>query len=336
MYAKMGLKSTLTADVKAFTLRPPAFLSAATFLVVAYLIRYLIKRPPGLNLPVVDRKGMNYSSKELLEASRKVSPIQITTSAGFNTNLDLNQYPDTPYVLQTSPPLVILPPSTLEEVRNLPESQVSFMKDVRRMFAGEQTGVGETPPEVINAIKFDLTRHIASLLDGLQEEIRYAFDKELGPCEDWTTIRLYEKLTRVVALLSSLVFVGRPLSREGEWLDLVITYTLSIMAARNAILKYPVFLRPFVAPFLKEIKKVKHHITRGGELLDPILKAELAKRDSGRFQLGGSRGERGTFISWVLRHIGDKDRDDPAILARNQMVCKYLPSCHHAYQLILL
>lgn len=33
---------------------------------------------------------MNYSSKELLEASRKVSVIPITTPGGFNTNLDLN------------------------------------------------------------------------------------------------------------------------------------------------------------------------------------------------------------------------------------------------------
>jgi hypothetical protein len=332
----MGLKSALTADAKAFALRSPAFLSAAAFLVVVCLIRYLIKRPPRLNLPIVDRKGMSYGSKELLEASRKVSVIQINNSGGFNTNLDLNQYPDTPYVLQTSPPLVILPPSTLEEVRNLPENQVSFQKDVKRMFAGEHTGVGKTPPEVINAVKVDLTRHLASILDGLQEEIRYAFDKELGPCEDWTTIKLYEKLARVVALLSGLVFVGRPLSREDGWLDLIITYTVSIMAARNAILKYPVFLRPLVAPFLKEIRKAKHYKTRGGELLDPILKAKLAKKNNEKFELDVSQDEQGTFISWVLRHMGDKDRDDPVMLATSQMVCKYLLSCHHAYQLILL
>jgi hypothetical protein len=193
--------------------------------------------------------------------------------------------------------LVILPPSTLEEVRNLPENQVLFMKDVNRMFAGEYTGVGATPPEVINAVKVDVTRHFASLLNGLQEEIRYAFDKELSPCKDWTTIKLYRKLTRVVALLSGLVFVGRPLSREDEWLDLIITYTLSVMAARNAILKYPVFLRSFVAPFLKEIKKVKHYKIRGGELLDHIPKAKLAKKNNKKFQLNDSPAEQGTFIS---------------------------------------
>src|SRR5204862_6055816 len=83
----MGLKSALTPNVKAFALRSPAFLITATFLLVAYLIRYLIKCSRGLNLPVVERKGV-YGPKELLEASRKVSIIQITPSAGFITNLD--------------------------------------------------------------------------------------------------------------------------------------------------------------------------------------------------------------------------------------------------------
>ena len=83
----MVLKSALTADVKAGALRSPALLSAVTFLVVAYLIRYLIKRSPGLDLPVVQQKDV-YGPKELLEASRKVSVIEITTSGDFNTNLD--------------------------------------------------------------------------------------------------------------------------------------------------------------------------------------------------------------------------------------------------------
>src|SRR5579862_9221448 len=110
--------------------------------------------------------------------------------------------------------MVVLPQSTLDEVRNLPENQVSFLQNVRKQFYAKHTGVGDTPPEVVKAIKFDLTRNLANLLDGLQDEVRYSFDKELGPCEDWTTIRLYGTLLRIVAILSSLIFVGRPLSRE--------------------------------------------------------------------------------------------------------------------------
>jgi hypothetical protein len=232
--------------------------------------------------------------------------------------------------------VVVLPPSTIEEVRNLPESQVSFLEDVRRQFAAKHTGVGDTPPEVINAVKFDLTRNLANLLDGLQEEARYSFDREFGPCEDWTTIRLYGALSRVVALLSSLVFVGRPLSRKDEWLNLIITYTGSVMSARVAVKKFPVLLRTFVAPFLKEVKNVRRYVTRGAELLDPILKAKLAKWDNEKHQVDDFQDGQGTFVSWILGQMGDEGRGDAAVLAKNQMVCKYLQSCHHEYRLRLL
>jgi len=92
-------------------------------------------------------------------------------------------------------------------------------------------------------------------LDGLQEEIRYVFNKEIGLCEDSTKINLCTKLTHIVALLSGRVFVGRPLSREEEWLESRINYTINCVAARGAIRKYLVYLQPFVDPFLTEIKK---------------------------------------------------------------------------------
>lgn len=82
------------------------------------------------------------------------------------------------------------------------------MKDVVFMFAGEHTGIGVAPPETIQAVKVDLTRHIASTLDDLQDEVVYGFDKEFGSCDDWTAFPLYSKILRIVALLSSRVFVS--------------------------------------------------------------------------------------------------------------------------------
>ncbi|KAI9771907.1 MAG: hypothetical protein M1840_001677 [Geoglossum simile] len=320
----MVLESTLAADVKAFSLRPPALLCAAAFLVVTCLIRYLLKRPPKLNLPVIEPEGVHYSTEDLSEASRKVGVIQIHTALrGFNTNLDLDQYPDTPFLLRLSPPMVVLPPSALEEVRNLPENQVSFLKDMKRQFAGEHTGVGDTSPEVIDVVKFDLTRNLPNLLSSLQDEVRYSFDREFGPCEDWTAIGLYGALARVVALLSGLVFVGRPLSREDEWLNLLVTYSVSVISARDAVLKYPVLLRPLVAPFLKEVKTVRRHIARCAELLDPILKAKLAKPNEGKYQFDDLQDGQGNFISWILGRMDGRDQGDPKVLAKNQMVLSF-------------
>jgi hypothetical protein len=226
------------------------------------------------------------------------------------------QYPDTPFILPTNPPTVILPATVLDEVRNLPETQVSFIKDVQKMLLYKHTGLGEDRPEVINAVKSDLTRHISSTLDGLQEEIRYAFNRELGACEEWTSFVLYEKLVRTIAFLSGRVFVGRPLSRDEDWIDSSVNYTRDCMLAREAVFKKPAFLQPFVAPFLPEIRNVKHHKARATKLLRPMVDAVLKRSRNEKSGLNDFEDEQGTMITWMMRYTDDHS---PELMGNLQM-----------------
>lgn len=121
------------------------------------------------------------------------------------------------------PPIVVLPIKIQDEIRNRPESEISFTQEHQRNFFAHYTGIGDHRPEMITAIRQDLTRHIVSTIPGLQEEVRFGFDKEFGDCKDWTPFPLYMKVLRIVALTSGKVFVGRPLSREEEWLQRTIS-----------------------------------------------------------------------------------------------------------------
>lgn len=221
-----------------------------------------------------------------------------------------------------SPPLVILPISTLDEFRNLPEDKVSFHKVVQDMFLVKHTGIGDFRPELLRTIQSDLPRHISSTTDGLQDEIRYAFDKEFGDCKEWTSFSAYSKMLRIVALLSGRVFVGRPLSREEEWIHSSINYTVDCVGARDAARRYPSLIRGLVAGYLPEIKRVHKYQTRGGELLKPILDAQLAKHGNEKIESDVTGDEQGTFISWLLKHTTEDKRRDPVTLANNQMACK--------------
>jgi hypothetical protein len=196
------------------------------------------------------------------------------------------------------------------------------MKDVRRAFSAKHTGIGTEGPEMVQSVKNDLTRHIASTLDVLQDEIRYGFDKELGPCEDWMPIPLYAKMARIVALLSGRVFVGRPLSREEEWIQATTTFTFCCTQARVAINAYHEWTRGVVAYFLPELKKVKEFKKRGAQLLQPIVHAQLSKVGNEKIRIDDSEDEQGTFIAWLLKNTKENERSDPLILANNQMACK--------------
>lgn len=193
------------------------------------------------------------------------------------------------------------------------------MQDVRISMAYKQTDIGGEGPEVHQAVKIDLTRHIASTLNDLQEEIQYGFDKEFGPCEDWTPISLYGKMTRIVALLSGRVFVGRPLSREEEWIQATVMFTFYSIQAKNAINAYPPYLRSIVAPFVLELRNLKKFRKRGAEMLMPILEQQLGKERNEKIHRDDNDDEQGTMISWILKHTPENKRSDALVLGNNQM-----------------
>ncbi|KAL6852475.1 hypothetical protein ACO1O0_007020 [Amphichorda felina] len=282
----------------------PALSAVAAVLLVALFVNFSLNNTPHLDLPIVGEPGSKVGKKDIVEGARK--------------------YPDTPFILPMEPPIVVLPIKIQDEVRNQPESKVSFTKEHRRNFFAQYTGIGDHRPEMIQAVRVDLTRHIASTLPDLQDEVRYGFDKEFGPCKDWTPFPLYFKVLRIVALMSGRVFVGRPLSRQEEWIQSTISYTIDCVKARNAIRDYPVWKRRWVTSSLPEIHKLTSHRTRGGEMLSPILKAQISKESSKQKLHNAETGdEEGNFIEWLLKYTPEHLRNDPENLALNQMVLSF-------------
>ncbi|KAF7857170.1 hypothetical protein EAF04_009411 [Stromatinia cepivora] len=285
----------------------PLLLGASAFLVLAYVIRAMLARPQKLDFPIVGNPGDANFEAALIEGSAK--------------------YPNTPYILPNDPPLVVLPMSTHDEVRNLPENKVSFMQDLSHAFFGKYTGIGEDTPPLVKAVKTDLTRHVASTVDALQDEVRYALDEEFGTCENWTKIVLMEKLLKVVALLSGRIFVGRPLSRSEEWIKTSIDYTVDCVKARDEVLKYPALVRNIAVAFLPEIRKVKQHKSRAAELLRPVIEECMRRFKDGK-EAGKESGDefdenQGTFISWLLKWTDEKSRDNRSVLEQNQLTLSF-------------
>jgi hypothetical protein len=218
--------------------------------------------------------------------------------------------------------MVILPDKTLDEIRYMTEDKVSFLEMVRREFLHRHTTIGDNRPEVIQAVKNELTRNISSVLDCLQDEVRYSLDKEIGDCPDWKPIYLYRAMANVVALMSGRTFVGLPLSREQEWLDVSINFTIDAVAAARAARKWHPLMRPFVAPFLKEIRRVKEYKKRGAELLAPYMEQKVLDQIMDEPKKSVDE-EQSAFTGWVLKYTKDSEKRDPSVLALNQIVCKH-------------
>jgi hypothetical protein len=193
---------------------------------------------------------------------------------------------------------------------------------VRDEFLYRYTSIGKRSTEDLQAIKVDLTRNISSVLDCLQDEVKYSLDKEIGACPDWKPIQLYGAMARVVALMSGRTFVGLPLSREEDWLDVSINFTRDAVAAANAARKWNYLVRPFVAPFLKEIRRIKGYKARGGELLAPYMEQKLLDVVNDEPKKSVDK-EQSAFTGWVLKYTKDHEKRDPSVLALNQIIGKF-------------
>lgn len=167
--------------------------------------------------------------------------------------------------------LVILPNYLFEELKDLPDAQLSFRQQAIRTLNGKYTGLGKNVTPLAESVKNELTMNINITLAILQDEIRYAVEEGIGNCPGWTPVPVFAKLLRIVALASGRIFVGKPLSHDEEWIKLTINYTVDCSNAVKEVSKINPWLRPLLVPFSPSIRTAMEYRRRVAEKLRPQL-----------------------------------------------------------------
>jgi hypothetical protein len=245
------------------------------------------------------------------------------------------QYPNIPFIVETTPPLVILPICVLEDFKNAHADSVSFHADQRKSMVAEYTGIFRHNPQMAEAISSDLNRSLSSTLTEVEEEVGWVFAKELGNPVDWTTYPLYAKTVRIVARLTSGVFVGPRMARDDEWTNLLLQLTVSFLRARDAIKRFPQFIQPIAGRIIPEIRVLNQHIKEMGKMLQPIIDEVLLKQPQKDEKVSktdfetGNEAQEGNFMAWISKRLKTVDPDN---LARAQLSCRYIHLNHSLNQ----
>lgn len=163
----------------------------------------------------------------------------------------------------------------------------------------------------------DLTRNVEKNLQLFQEEVQYAFDQNIGECATWTPIPGYERMLRVISLLSSRVFVGLPLSRDEQWIKTTCQYALDGAAGAHALTPYPTALRPLVAPFL--LGSLQKHRALAKRMMQPLVDKFSAATEDG-LAVGSIDG--GDLIKYLLSHY--KGTVTAERLSRDQLIATFV------------
>jgi hypothetical protein len=176
--------------------------------------------------------------------------------------------------------LIILPNYLFDELKDLPDAELSFRQQLFKTLNGKYTGLGKNVVPLVESVKNELTMNINITLALLQDEIRYAVEEGIGDCQDWAGVKIFEKLLRIVALANGRIFVGRPLNRDEEWIKWTINYTVDCSNAIKDVGKIPHYLRPFRVPFTPSIRKAVEYRRKMAEKLKPQLNEmiEASKR----------------------------------------------------------
>ncbi|KAH7012015.1 putative cytochrome P450 monooxygenase [Macrophomina phaseolina] len=206
-------------------------------------------------------------------------------------------------VFSTHGPVIILPPSMIDEIRN--DDRLSFLKATGTLFMPRFSGLEafhteyDTHRIFLAVIKQSLTQSLASIVPDMAKGT-YAMLNDLFPTttKDWMPIHLAPLTPLIAARLSAKVFVGEPLCRDSDWLNISVTYTINAMRAILQMRQWPSFLRPLVQYFLPEFGVIRTQIRMARRLIEPELTRRQKMEEHGE-KLQQQRSRPADALDWM-------------------------------------
>ncbi|KAK5119704.1 hypothetical protein LTR85_007280 [Meristemomyces frigidus] len=185
-----------------------------------------------------------------------------------------------PYRVQTSAgsERIILPLKYLTEVKNAPQSHISLPEEMAHLLLMDYTGVPQRTDSGTKVVRVDMTRQLGNLVTAMDEECVAGFQRFMPQCKDWTAVKIYPVLARIVAQISGRVLVGSELCRDEEWLRISIEFSTDAFGAARALRagnKYPwsMLLDSYTSPSVARIREGRK---KAAALLRPICEKRLA------------------------------------------------------------
>jgi hypothetical protein len=199
-------------------------------------------------------------------------------------------------------PTVIVPAHCIEELKNMPEAQLSANGSMYDRFAIRWTNSGWVDKELARSIKYDLPKEMESpgFISTIQEEVQHASGQALPFSEGWTSVAPQAALIRIVGPVLGRMMVGAPLNRDKRWLSASIDHAIAVVVYSGWLRQFPAILRPVLAHLLPQKRAVDKSKREIVEAIRPIVEEELSNNKDEWLEKGAS-SERGRLVKWLLK-----------------------------------
>jgi|ERR1700761_1103887 len=101
-------------------------------------------------------------------------------------------------------------------------------------------------PYHADVVRHQLTRNLAALFPDMMEEMRASFSDEIPDSDGWVSVKAHEAFMRAICRISNRTFVGLPLCRNKDFVELNIKYTVDVAISSQILRFFPKFTRGYV------------------------------------------------------------------------------------------
>ncbi|KAH9912164.1 cytochrome P450 [Epithele typhae] len=164
--------------------------------------------------------------------------------------------------------VIVSGPEMTEDLRTRPDDEMSFLETAEDNLHTHAT-IGRQwidDPYQFDLVRGKLTRSLPAIVPDVVQEISLVVPQFIpAKGDEWAAVTMFPTAQKIVARLSNRVFVGTPLCRNEEFLDLTIQFVRE---------KFPFFLKPLAGLRSGRVKAI---VERAVTLLAPIVEQRMAE-----------------------------------------------------------
>ncbi|KAL1856865.1 hypothetical protein Daus18300_010628 [Diaporthe australafricana] len=212
------------------------------------------------------------------------------------------KYANEPYIAAFFDPTVIIPSQCVEELKNIPDTQISATGNMATRFSTSLAESGDLSKELAASVKYDLPRAVDDFFPDLQEEIQDAADRSLPSSETWERAEVQQDLVQIVGRVIGRIMVGAPLNRNSAWLNASIDHAIAVIMFSFWLRQFPDLLRPYIAPFMP----YKRRLERSKRVIAASVRPLIAQHSSRKTGIQAPP-ESGRLVRWLLERYEPKE-----------------------------
>jgi cytochrome P450 len=170
-------------------------------------------------------------------------------------------------------------PEVIEDIRKAPEDILSFGVPVREFLQIKYT---MDPLDLdssyhVDIIRTKLSRNIGDTFKEVRDELVRFLDASIPiHGDDWVKVPIVDTMERAVCATSNRVFVGAPLCRNQDYLNLNLSFTLNVIKHATILKMFPKLLRPIVA---RVTSTLPSQFRQQEEFVRPMVEERFARME---------------------------------------------------------